>query len=418
MHLLAFGLNHNTASVAVRERAAFVSESLNDAVQDLASNSTVSEATILSTCNRTEIYCRQQSRDVEQVRSWMCRYSGLSAEEIQKSMYGYPDERAVKHAFRVASGLDSMVLGEPQILGQMKDAFAVAHRAGTTGKILNRMFQHTFSVAKQVRTDTAVGASAVSVAYAAVNLAKRIFSELSEQTVLLIGAGETIELVARHLLEQGVKHIIVANRSIERAESLAQQISSEAISLGEMPQRLHEADIVVASTASTLPILGKGAVESATRKRRHKPIFMVDLAVPRDIEPEVGDLRDVYLYSVDDLADVVDQNIQARKEATIEAEEIIDLQVIRFMRWMQSLDSVPTIKAFRNEVELLRKQEFTIARRKLAAGADPTETLERLSRNLTSKFSHAPSLALRKADESGNAYLISAMQALFDLKNQ
>jgi len=418
MHLLAFGLNHNSASVEVREKAAFVSEHLEGAVRDLTANEQVSEAAILSTCNRTEIYCRQRSPGDQVVFDWMSDYSGLSVDEIRQSAYGFPDEQAVKHAFRVASGLDSMVLGEPQILGQMKDAFAVAHRAGATGKILNRMFQHTFSVAKQVRTDTAVGANAVSVAYAAVDLAKRIFSELSEQTVLLIGAGETIELVARYLLQHGVRKMIVANRSIERAENLAAQIHSEAISLSEMPGRLHEADIVVASTASTLPILGKGAVESATRKRRHKPMFMVDLAVPRDIEPEAGDLRDVYLYTVDDLADVVDQNISARRQAAEEAEEIIDLQVVRFMHWLQSLDSVPTVKAFRDEVEALRQQELEIAIKRLSYGADPGETLERLSHNLTRKFSHAPSQALRKADESGNASLISAMRTLFNLQRK
>jgi glutamyl-tRNA reductase len=418
MHLLAFGLNHKTAPLAVRERAAFVTDHLESAVQDLASNDGVREATILSTCNRTEIYCRLKNRDSDLVSRWICRYSGLSNEEIQQSVYGYPDDRAVKHAFRVASGLDSMVLGEPQILGQMKDAFAVAHRAGTTGKILNRLFQHTFSVAKQVRTDTAVGANAVSVAYAAVDLAKHIFSSLSDQTVLLIGAGETIELVARHLAEQNVKHIIVANRSIERAELLAQQIRSEAISLAEIPERLHEADIVVASTASTLPILGKGAVESATRKRRRKPMFMVDLAVPRDIEPEVGDLRDVYLYTVDDLSEVVDRNISARREAALEAEKIIDLQVVRFMRWMKSLDSVPTIKSFRREVEEIRGQELELARRRLAAGADPAEVIERLAWNMSRKFTHAPSQALHAADETGNAQMISAMRALFGLKER
>lgn len=418
MHLLAFGLNHKTAPLAVRERAACVNERLENAVQDLASNDGVSEATILSTCNRTEIYCRLKSLDSTPVSRWICRYSGLNSDEIQQAVYGYPDERAVKHAFRVASGLDSMVLGEPQILGQMKDAFAIAHRAGATGKILNRLFQHTFSVAKQVRTDTAVGASAVSVAYAAVDLAKRIFSDLSEQTVMLIGAGETIELVARHLLENNVRHMIVANRSIERAELLAQQIHSEAIALAEIPSRLHEADIVVASTASTLPILGKGTVERAARKRRHKPMFMVDLAVPRDIEPEVGDLRDVYLYTVDDLSEVVDRNMGARREAAVEAEKIIDLQVMRFMRWMKSLDSVPTIRDFRSGIDRLRDQELEAALRRLRSGMDPEQVMERLAWNMSRKFTHAPSQALRKADEAGNAQMIAAMQALFDLKDQ
>ncbi len=416
MHLLAFGLNHNTAPLAVRERAALVTEHLENAVRDLAARDGVHEATILSTCNRTEIYCRLNTRDPALVSRWMCGYSGLDDDAIREAVYRFPDDAAVKHAFRVASGLDSMVLGESQILGQMKDAFAVAHKAGTTGKILNRLFQHTFSVAKQVRTDTAVGANAVSVAYAAVDLARRIFSRLSEQTVLLIGAGETIELVARHLLENDVRHIIVANRSIERAELLAQQISSEAISLAEIPARLHEADIVVASTASTLPILGKGAVERATSKRRRKPMFMVDLAVPRDIEPEVGSLRDVYLYTVDDLSQVVDRNVDARREAALEAEKIIDLQVVRFMRWMKSLDSVPTIREFRHEIDAMRNRELEQAMKRLQSGADPAQVMERLAWNLCRKFSHAPSHALREADETGNRQMIAAMRSLFGLK--
>lgn len=416
MHLLAFGLNHTTAPLAVRERAALVTEHLESAVRDLAARDGVREATILSTCNRTEIYCRLNTRDPGLISRWMCSYSGLDDDAIRQAVYDYPDDAAVKHAFRVASGLDSMVLGESQILGQMKDAFAVAHKAGTTGKILNRLFQHTFSVAKQVRTDTAVGANAVSVAYAAVDLARRIFSKLSEQTVLLIGAGETIELVARHLVESDVRHIIVANRSIERAESLAQRISSEAISLSEIPARLHEADIVVASTASTLPILGKGAVERAASKRRRKPMFMVDLAVPRDIEPEVGSLRDVYLYTVDDLAQVVDRNVDARREAAVEAEKIIDLQVVRFMRWMKSLDSVPTIREFRQEIDMMRNRELEQAMKRLESGADPAEVVERLAWNLCRKFSHVPSHALREADETGNRQMIAAMRALFGLK--
>jgi glutamyl-tRNA reductase len=418
MHLLAFGLNHNSASIDVRERAAFTAERLENAILNLTARKDVSEATILSTCNRTEIYCRQQSAGSDSIHSWISEYSGLSPKEINDSVYLFPNDQAVKHAFRVASGLDSMVLGEPQILGQMKDAFAVAHRAGATGKILNRMFQHTFSVAKQVRTDTSVGTNAVSVAYAAVDLAKRLFNDLSSKVVLLIGAGETIELVARHLLQNGVKQIIVANRSIERAENLAREIRSEAISLGEIPARLYEADIVVASTASTLPILGKGAVESAIKKRKHRPMFMVDLAVPRDIESEVSSLRDVYLYTVDDLADVIDQNMNARKEAAIEAEKIIDLQVVRFMRWLNSLNSVPTVRSFRREIEEIRKRELDRAIKRLQSGTNPEDVLERLSRNLTGKFSHLPSKALRKADESGNAQLIGAMRTLFNLENE
>ncbi len=338
----------------------------------------------------------------------------MSPPKRSPSTYTLPGEQAVQHAFRVASGLDSMVLGEPQILGQMKSAFSVAHQAGTTGKILNRLFQHTFSVAKQIRTDTAIGANAVSVAFAAVDLAKRIFSRLNDQTVLLLGAGETIELVARHLKQNDVKHIIVANRSIERAQTLTEQLGSEAISLAEMPERLHEADIVVASTASTLPILGKGAVETALKKRRHRPMFLIDLAVPRDIEPQVDELKDVFLYTVDDLQKVVSENQAARREAAVEAEKIIDLQVVRFMHWMRSLDSVPTIRSLREKIDLLRDAELLEAKRRLANGEDPGDVLEQFARNLSQKFSHEPSQALKQASQDGNPGLINSTRRLLN----
>jgi glutamyl-tRNA reductase len=415
MHLLTIGLNHRTAPVALRERTAFSSEQLPDAVRSLVESPEVAEATILSTCNRTEIYCRQETPAVTPVVNWLRDYGDVPAEALSTSTYTLPGEQAVQHAFRVASGLDSMVLGEPQILGQMKSAFSAAHQAGTTGKILNRLFQHTFSVAKQIRTDTAIGANAVSVAFAAVDLAKRIFSNLSEQTVLLLGAGETIELVARHLKQTGVKHIIVANRSIERAQTLTAQLGSEAISLAEMPERLHEADIVVASTASTLPILGKGAVESALKKRRHRPMFLIDLAVPRDIEPQVDELKDVFLYTVDDLQKVVSENQAARREAAVEAEKIIDLQVVRFMHWMRSLDSIPTILSLREKIDLLREAELVEARRRLANGENPGDVLELFARNLSQKFSHEPSQALKQASQDGNPGLINSTRRLFKL---
>jgi glutamyl-tRNA reductase len=415
MYLLTLGLNHRTAPVALRERTAFSSEQLPDAVRSLVANPQVQEATILSTCNRTEIYCRQEQIATAPVFNWLREYGGLPEDALNNSTYTLPGEQAVQHAFRVASGLDSMVLGEPQILGQMKTAFSVAHQAGTTGKILNRLFQHTFLVAKQIRTDTAIGVNTVSVAFAAVDLAKRIFSRLQEQTVLLIGAGETIELVARHLKQNEVRHIIVANRSIERAQALTSQLGSEAISLAEIPARLHEADIIVASTASTLPILGKGTVESALRKRRHRPMFMIDLAVPRDIEGEVGELDDVFLYTVDDLQNVVTANQTSRQEAAVEAEKIIDLQVMRFMHWMRSLDSVPTIRSLRDKIEALGETELEDAQRRLANGENPQQVLEHFARNLSRKFAHGPSQALKQAGQEGNTSLISTARRLFKL---
>lgn len=415
MHLITIGLNHETAPVAIREQAVFGPEKLVPALQNLTARRDIDETAILSTCNRTEIYCRQQQPDGQAVVKWLCQFHALEPQQLQECLYHHPEEEAVKHAFRVASGLDSMVLGEPQILGQMKTAFATAHKAGTTGKILNRLFQNTFSVAKQVRTDTAIGASAVSIAYAAVDLAKKIFADLGTKTVLLIGAGETIELVARHLTNNGVRHIIVANRSVERAELLTSRISGEAIALSELPNRLADADIIIASTASTLPILGKGAVESALKLRRHKPIFMVDLAVPRDIEAEVGGLADVFLYTVDDLKQIIEENISSRRDATDEAEKIIALETIRFMHWLRGLNAVPTILSFRKNVDDLRNAALEQAYRQLAAGENPERIIEILAHNLSNKFAHAPSQALKQADNEGNSRLLTAARKLFML---
>lgn len=415
MHLLTIGLNHQTAPIEIREKAAFGPESLQVALSDLTQSAGASEATILSTCNRTEIYCGQENDNRENILAWLSAHSGIARSELNESMYQFPNEEAVRHAFRVASGLDSMVLGEPQILGQMKTAFQTASSAGATGKILNRLFQHTFNVAKQVRTDTAIGENAVSVAYTGVNLAKKIFTSLSDQRVLLIGAGETIELVARHLKQNQVEHIIIANRSIGKAQILSKEIGCEAISLAQIPDRLHEADIVVTSTASTLPILGKGAIEASLKKRKHKPMFILDLAVPRDVESEVSQLKDAYLYTVDDLKVMVEENQESRLRAAEEAENIIDLQVVKFMRWMRSLESVPAIKSYREGLNALKQAELERAQRRLEKGSDPAEVLEQFARDLTNKMAHHPSQVLRQADVDGNSGIISAARKLFNL---
>jgi glutamyl-tRNA reductase len=415
MKITALGLNHTTAPIAVRERAAISDDRMAEAVRNLTQHPNISEAAILSTCNRTEIYCGHNLSDELELVQWLGDFQQLSAQELTPFTYSHLNKDAVNHTFRVASGLDSMVLGEPQILGQMKQAYSRANDAGAIGKILNRLFQHTFSVAKQVRTDTLVGATAVSVAYAAVSLAKRIFTDLSDQTVLLIGAGETIELVARHLKQNGAKHLIVANRSIQRAQNLADEVGSEAITLSQIPDKLAQADIVVASTASTLPILGKGAVERALKQRRHKPMFMVDLAVPRDIEPEVAKLSDVYLYTVDDLQSVVEENLGTREAAAQDAEKIIDLQVVRFMRWLRSLESVPTIKDLRQLTTQLQQQELDKAHKRLAAGDDPKDVLDQFARGLTNKYLHEPSHKLRMAEMEGNSSLVLAAKKLFGL---
>ncbi len=415
MHLFAFGINHHTAPVDIREKAAFATDKLVNALHEVTGSGGVAEAAIVSTCNRTELYCGLEPAHDERVIEWFCHYHRLNRGDIHPYLYRHPDQEAVKHVFRVAAGLDSMILGEPQILGQMKEAFATAHKAGATGKILNRLFQQTFTVAKQVRTDTAIGASAVSVASAAVRLAKQIFSDLTEQTVLLIGAGDMIELCARHLNEHGVGHMIVANRTVERAQLLAGQFNAEAISLAEMPTRLADADIVISSTASQLPILGKGTVERALKARKHRPMFMLDIAVPRDIETEVSELNDVYLYTIDDLKEVVQENMESRQEAAREAEKIIDTQVVDFMRWVKSLDAVPTIRALRESADALREAELERARRRLAHGEDPAKVVEQLARALTNKFTHAPTDVLRRADHDGNGALLEAARRLFGL---
>jgi glutamyl-tRNA reductase len=309
-----------------------------------------------------------------------------------------------------------MILGEPQILGQMKTAYQAAYEAGTLGKQLGKLFQYTFSAAKKVRTDTAIGSSPVSVAFAAVQLAQQIFDKLSEQTALLIGAGETIELAARHLSQQGIGRIIVANRTYDKAHTLASQFNGYAIALSELPMHLAEADIVISSTASQLPILGKGRVESAIKKRKHKPMFMVDLAVPRDIEAEVEQLRDVYLYTIDDLQNTIDQNMNSRRQAAEQAEEIIDTQVGHFLAWLRSQGAQSTIRDYRYQAEEVRNEALQKALALLKNGASPEEALARLAHNLTNKLIHTPSIQIREAGENERHDLIAAAREIFKLK--
>jgi len=416
MSLLALGINHKTAPVDVRERVAFTPERMIDALHDLSTQPPVTEAAILSTCNRTELYCGLDSQDSEAVVDWLVRYHRLARGDLAPYVYTHPNQDAVRHMLRVASGLDSLVLGEPQILGQMKDAYQAASTAGTLGGTLSRLFQHTFAVAKQVRTDTEIGSSPVSVAFAAVSLARQIFGDLNGQTALLIGAGETIELVARHLHENGIGRMVVANRTAERAHLLASEFDGYAIALEEIPAHLVEADIVISSTASPLPILGKGAVERALKQRRHRPMFMVDIAVPRDIEPEVGDLADVYLYKVDDLREIIEENIASRREAALQAEEIIDNQVGQFMGWIRSLGAVDTIRHYREHAEQISDDLLDKTRRKLANGTPPEEAIAWLAHNLTSKLTHTPTVQLRRASHDDRTDLLEAARELFGLK--
>jgi glutamyl-tRNA reductase len=342
----------------------------------------------------------------------------LQAEDsLNEHLYCHQGNDAMRHLLRVACGLDSMVLGESQILGQIKTAYSDALNAETLGKMLGRLFQHAFTVAKQVRTDTAIGDSPVSVAFAAVSLAKQIFSNLADSTALLIGAGETIELVARHLHDNGVGRIIIANRTIERAHDLAKQLDGYAISLSEMPNHLAEADIVISSTASQLPILGKGAVERALKKRKRRPIFMVDIAVPRDIEPEVGNLEDIYLYCVDDLQGIIEENLQSRREAAVQAEEIIDNQVEHFIAWLRTQDAVPVIRAIREKAELESEQLLEKAKKQLEQGLPVEAVLNDLARTLTNKLLHEPSRQLRQSGFDTDNNLIEAARSLFNIKD-
>ena len=415
MSLLAFGINHTTAPLELRERLTFGTEVVPEALSQLTGENGVQEAAILSTCNRTEVYC-SLDREVEQKPiAWFSEYHGIRQDQIRPFLYKYPDANAVKHVLRVASGLDSMVLGEPQVLGQLKNAYQTALQVGSIGKLLSRLFQHSFMVAKQIRSSTMIGTHPVSVAFAAVRLAQQIFGNLSEQTALLIGAGDTIELAARHLHENGLKKMIIANRTLERSQYLANEFSAYAIALADIPQHLAEADIVISSTASQLPILGKGAIERAIRTRKHRPIFMVDIAVPRDIEPEAGELEDVYLYTVDDLKGVIQENLRNRKQAALQAEEIIDTQVIHFMDWLNSLDAVSTIRALRDQAYCIQNEVLRNAQQKLQAGADPDKVLQEVTRSLTNKLIHSPSTQLRSAGANGREDLLSAAQEIFNL---
>ncbi len=414
MQLYVIGVNHTTAPIQIREHVAFNSDHLGSALRELTMHN-ASEAAILSTCNRTELYC--STDNPQKPLDWLSEYHKLEKEAIAPYIYTLPDDEAVKHAFRVASGLDSMVLGEPQILGQFKQSVKIAQEAGTLGTLLHKLFQRTFEVAKEVRTNTDIGANSISMAAAAVKLAQRIFGDISQQKVLFIGAGEMIELCADHFAAQQPKSMTIANRTIERGSTLAQKINGQAILLNDLPAHFADFDIVVTSTASTLPIIGLGMVESALKARRHRPVFMVDLAVPRDIEAEVAELDDVFLYTVDDLAQVVRDGIENRQSAAVEAELIVANRVESFMQWFKKRDAVPTIKALRDQAESMRKAELDKALKLIQKGESPEKALESLSLALTNKFMHAPSHALHQTHGEEHARLENMLKQLYQIKN-
>ena len=417
MGFLAFGINHKSASVDLRGQVAYAPDSVARALQHLLSNTAASEAALLSTCNRTEIYLHGELDDGE-IINWLASDRNIEPDELRQCYYCHRDDAAIRHLMRVASGLDSLVLGEPQILGQIKSAYAVGREADSISTFLNQAFQQAFYAAKRVRSETAIGQNPVSVAYAGVSLAQQIFSELHNAHALLIGAGETIELVARHLADKNIGKITVANRTLSRAHDLAQNFNAEAILLSEIPEHLHKADIVISSTASQLPILGKGAVESALKKRKRKPMFMLDIAVPRDIEAEVEKLSDVYLYTVDDLEEVIQDNIRARETAADLAHDIIEDEVESWHRQQRALTVVDTIRAFRGTVEAIRDQEVEKALQALQRGQDAEQVIQSLARSLTNKLMHKPTTKLRQAGEQGHDHTIHATHELFDLEKK
>ena len=423
MNLIALGISHNSAAIEVRERVAFAPEQVSEALLDACDAGGVEEVVILSTCNRTELYAMvadgasigEKSRELI---DWIANYHHLSAQELHQCSYCHQGRDALRHLVQVASGLDSMVLGEPQIFGQLKSAYAVATEAGTAGGEFGRLFPRIFSIAKRVRTDTAIGENPVSVAYAAVNLAGHIFSNLGQCNALLVGAGETIELVARHLVKAGVQKIVIANRTLGRARELAQKFGAEAVLLSEIPSQLSQADIIITSTASQLPILGKGAVEQALKARKHRPFLMVDIAVPRDIESQVGELRDVYLYSVDDLREIVEANMRSRTSEARKADCIIDEGIQLYTEEVRGLDAVDSVKEYRTMAEQVREHEFQRAQRALDRGDDPRQILAQLSRTITNKLIHAPTAGLKQASVDGRQDLINNARKLLGMEGR
>lgn len=416
MELMTFGVNHQTAPLAIREQLAFAENNLGPALRDLVDRTPVREAAIVSTCNRTEVYCA--TAEPRQVVDWLARTRSLSADRLEPHLYQLPRERAVSHVFRVASGLDSMVLGEPQILGQIKDAVRSAEEAGTLGTILHKLFQQTFSVAKEVRTRTEIGANSVSLAAAAVKIAERIYPAIADQSVLFVGAGEMIELCATHFCARTPRTVAFCNRTLDRAHELALRFGGQSTALQSLAETIAQYDIVISCTASPLPIIGKGMIERALKVRRHRPMLIVDLAVPRDVEPEVSRLGDVFLYTVDDLGKIVQEGLDLRQAAVTEAEAIIADGVNEFMVWLQSREMVPTIRALRDHVERLRRHELERAAKALQRGDNPEAVLEALSQGLTNKFLHAPTHALRGAEGDDRDRLVALLTRLYSIPRE
>lgn len=415
--IVAFGLNHKTASLDLRGKLSFAPEIVEKVLHDARTILHVREIVLLSTCNRTEVYLFGNVSD-HQIVTWLAMIKGTEINALSECFYSFRNEHAVKHMIEVASGLDSLVLGEPQIFGQIKSAFSVAKEAGTVSVNLEKVFQFIFSAAKRVRTETAIGKNPVSVASASVNLASKIFSDLGEAHALLIGAGETIELVAKHLVDNGIGKLTVANRTLNRARSFSERFSADVILLSDMPEMLKTVDILISSTASQLPILGKGAVEFALRRRKYKPMFMVDIAVPRDIEPQVEELADVYLYNVDDLADFIEDNVKARNIEANVAKVIVAEEVNSWSNQHKGLMAIKTIKEFRTSAEKIRDLETNRALIALEGGKNAKDVVMELARSITNKLLHTPTKNLKRAGEEGRHDAINATKELFNLNDK
>lgn len=436
MALVLVGINHNTANIEMREKVAFPPEIVESALAEIYALPQIAEVVIVSTCNRTEIYLDFAEGDSEapagdelsqnrqlvdrqaEIVAWLSKFHGLEVGGLEQCSYSYASEDVVRHLMKVSCGLDSMVLGEPQILGQIKSAYAVSKDQEVVAQSLGRAFEEAFSIAKQVRTDTAIGENPVSVAYAAVTLAERIFSDLPSLSVLLIGAGRTIELVVKHLVEKGVSKIVVANRTLDNALEIANRFDAHGVLLSDMPEQLIKADIVVSSTNSQLPLLGKGAVERALKHRKHKPMLLVDLAVPRDIEAEVSEIADAYLYSIDDISDVIEDGVKSRADAAAQAESIIERGVEDYRKALRSLNVVSTLRAFRDKADAIREKELERALKALEKGESAEAVVSSLARSLTQKLVHSPSVQMKKASAAGRDELLALTAELFELSSE
>jgi glutamyl-tRNA reductase len=414
MSLVTIGMNHKTASLDLREKLSVDKDESAKILKKLHSMPLIDEVFLLSTCNRTELYFEiDDLQYVNNISNWLLRQKGLLIEDFEDNMYSYSDSSVVRHALNVACGLDSMVIGESQILGQFKDAFNEANDAGTIGKNLNRLFQYAFSTAKEVRTDTKIGANSLSIANVAVSLTDQFYDDLSDKNALLIGAGETISIAAKNLRKKNINKLYIANRTLENAKSIAEEVSGRAISLKDIPEKLKNSDIVISAITGNVPLIGKGAIETCLKHRKHKPIYMVDLGVPRNIESEVKELPDIFLYTLDNIQDLIKKNYKTREEAAIDAQHIVDNKVEEYMNWRKSQSAFSIIKLYRQDCENIRKTCLDKSLSQLKLGKDPKDVIDQLSINLTSKLSHKPTLALNKAGQTNNRKLINLVCDIF-----